>query len=272
MSTVLIRCLLFAGLALLLSVPSAYAQAPEAAPPVPAFLAGAYPQRETDPAAVARGRTAYTAYGCAFCHGEDTRGGSGGPSLLRSGLVQRDRAGETIADVILNGVPNTSMVGFPLQGVEIADIAEFLHSFALDSRDPARQPPPTIVTGNERAGRRYFNQYCDGCHSPTGDLRGVAARYPDPRRLQQNWLMPENAPPIRARVSTEPAEIEGELVRIDEFNITLRLADGRQRTFKREGDLPAIVLEDPLAGHKDLLSVYTDRDIHNVTAYLVTLE
>jgi mono/diheme cytochrome c family protein len=259
------------------SVPAltlAQAQVPaQAAPPVPAFLQGAYPQRVTDPEAVARGRELYTVYGCSFCHGADTRGGSNGPSLLRSQLVQRDQAGETIVGVVRNGVPNTPMVGFALEPDEIADLAEFLHSFPLDSRDPSRQRPETIVTGNARSGRRYFEEHCAECHSVTDDLEDVASRYPDPFELQQTWLMPSPAPPIRVRVTaSDGATTEGVLARIDEFIVSLELDDGTPRSFGRAGDVPTVAIDDPLAGHKDLLPVYTDRDIHNVTAYLVTLK
>ena len=179
----------------------AHAQAPAQTPaPLPAFLQGAYPARETNPEAVARGKALYDAYGCAFCHGADTRGGSQGPSLLRSQLVQRDQAGETIGPVIRSGVPSTTMVGFALEPEQVADIAEFLHSFALDSRDPARQRPTSIVTGNARAGRRYFDAHCGDCHSVSGDLRGLAARFADPVELQTGWLMPRNPPATRVRV------------------------------------------------------------------------
>ena len=49
-------------------------------------------------------------------------------------------------------------------------------------------------------------------------------------------------------------------------------ADGVQRSFRRVGDVPKVDLHDPLDGHKKLLPVYTDKDIHDVTAYLVTLK
>jgi cytochrome c oxidase cbb3-type subunit 3 len=32
------------------------------------------------------------------------------------------------------------------------------------------------------------------------------------------------------------------------------------------------VVNDPLAGHRALLPVYSDKDMHNVTAFLVTLQ
>jgi cytochrome c oxidase cbb3-type subunit 3 len=66
--------------------------------------------------------------------------------------------------------------------------------------------------------------------------------------------------------------VEGELVRMDDFLVTAKLADGTERTFRRNGDVPKVVVRDPMKTHRDLLSEYTDRDIHDVTAYLVTLK
>lgn len=238
----------------------------------PPSLADAYPQRETDLAAVERGRALYEEFACSFCHGADIRGAAGGPSLLRSQLVQRDQAGETIAEVIRNGSPGTTMAAFPLNDDQIHDIAEFLHSFPLSSRDPARIRPETIVTGNARAGRRYFGDHCARCHSVEGDLAGIASRIADPRDLQQTWLMPREARPIIASVATTDGMATGPLVQIDEFLITIQLDDGRHRTFKRNGDTPVVTLNDPLEAHKNLLRAYEDRDIHNVTAYLVTIK
>jgi cytochrome c oxidase cbb3-type subunit 3 len=66
--------------------------------------------------------------------------------------------------------------------------------------------------------------------------------------------------------------VEGSLVRIDDFLVTVELADGTQRTFRRNGDVPKVAIQDPLKFHRDMLSQYTDKDIHDVTAYLVTLK
>lgn len=257
--------------------PPAEARATEAhqepaEPPLPSFIADAYRPRQTDSAAVERGKALYQEFACNFCHGADARGAAGGPSLLRSALVQRDQAGELIGQVIRNGVPGSAMAAFPLNGDQVRDVAEFLHSFALTSRDPARQRPETIVTGNAGAGRRFFAARCSGCHSVEQDLAGIASRIANPRTLQQQWLMPRNAPPIVARVATAQGAFAGELVRIDEFAVAIKLEDGRERTFAREGDVPLVTLEDPLAAHKELLPVYTDRNIHDVTAYLVTIK
>jgi cytochrome c oxidase cbb3-type subunit 3 len=62
------------------------------------------------------------------------------------------------------------------------------------------------------------------------------------------------------------------LLRIDDFVVTLELADGSAKSFRRDGDLPKVVVNDPLTPHRELLPVYTDKDVHNVTAYLVTLQ
>ena len=61
-------------------------------------------------------------------------------------------------------------------------------------------------------------------------------------------------------------------MRIDNFLITLGLADGTLRTIRRDGDGPKIEIKDPLEAHKALLAILTDKDMHDVTAYLATLE
>ena len=62
------------------------------------------------------------------------------------------------------------------------------------------------------------------------------------------------------------------LVRIDHFIVTLARDDGGIQSFRRVGDSPKVEIHDPLAGHKALWSVLTEKDIHDTTAYLVTLK
>ena len=66
--------------------------------------------------------------------------------------------------------------------------------------------------------------------------------------------------------------MEGRLGRIDDFTVTLYDAEGGSHTIKRDGDVPKVEIHDPLEPHKDMLKVYTDKDIHDVTAYMVTLK
>ncbi len=83
---------------------------------------------------------------------------------------------------------------------------------------------------------------------------------------------PIPAPPITVTVTLPSGErIEGTLERIDDFTVTLTQADGRRRTFNTAGTATKVEIHDPLQPHKDLLSTYTDSDIHNVTAYLASL-
>ena len=65
---------------------------------------------------------------------------------------------------------------------------------------------------------------------------------------------------------------EGPLVRYDDFIVILTMPDGTQRSFARNGDLPKVEVKDPREGHRKLLPTYTDKDMHDVTAYLATLK
>jgi cytochrome c oxidase cbb3-type subunit III len=248
---------------------------------------GAYPARVIDPDVAERGRAIYSV-NCAFCHGQDTRGGDTGPSLLRSQLVQDDRSGETIAAVVRGGRP-PQMPAFNLTDAQLADLSAFLHSFQINSRDPARMRPPNILTGDAAAGETYFKTKCASCHSTSHPLTGIASRFADPRALQQFWILPGNGGGGRGRggdgaaagtVSPTTATItlpsgqkyEGRLAHLDEFIVSIVDADGATRSFRRTGAAPKVDVHDPLEPHKALLRAYTDTDIHNVTAYLVTLK
>ena len=64
--------------------------------------------------------------------------------------------------------------------------------------------------------------------------------------------------------------MSGVLVLIDDFYVSLRTADGTQRTIKRRPGT-AVDLHDPLAYHVELLDRITDANMHDVVAYLETL-
>jgi len=241
-----------------------------------------YPNRPpADPASVERGKALY-GVNCQFCHGADTRGGDSGPSLLRSGLVLDDQHGELIAPVVRAG--RTGMPKFTLTDDQITDLAAFVHTFRAAGYDESRVKPPSIVVGDAKAGETFFGAKCASCHSATGDLRGIADRIADPRLLQQTWLLPGSGggrggpPPVQVKPTTVTVtlasgeKIEGKLDRIDDFVVGLTTADGTHRSFSTNGDTPKVEIHDPLQPHKDLLRVYADTDIHNVTAYLVTLK
>jgi cytochrome c oxidase cbb3-type subunit III len=288
------RRLMRAALAILIAASASNLAAQtheEAVParPAPIQGAGQFPSRPPgDPATVARGKTAYMA-NCAYCHGDDARGGAnGGTNLLRSDNMMRDRDGELLGPFLKSSTLNEHKFNFTAE--QVTDIATFIHEFKINSRDPGRMRPPTVVVGDAKAGQAYFQSKCASCHSVTGDLQGIASRIDDPRNLQQTWLMPlllgarpgggmqiasagSKVPPVTITVTQQNGEkVEGNLGRIDDFIVTLTQPDGTTRSFRREGDTPKVEVHDPLKPHKDLLPVYTDKNIHDVTAYLVTIK
>ena len=240
-----------------------------------------------DPTLIARGNGLYGVH-CRACHGVDLRGGDqGGPNLLRSDAVLNDQSGELIAPVILNGQQGagTSMPPVRVTQDDARAIAEYIHSVAATMRgqgSPPAGPAPAlnVLVGNAAAGATYFTSKCGACHSATGDLRGLGSRFPDPTTLQNHWLSAGGAlgrggrgRPIPVTVTPAPGQkIEGTLVRLDDFYVVVELANGDQRTFRRDGDRLRVDVRDPLEPHRQLLPTYADSDIHNVTAYLVTLK
>jgi mono/diheme cytochrome c family protein len=221
---------------------------------------------------------------CTFCHGADTRGGDGGPSLLRSAIVLDDQNGELIGPVVLNGRADKGMPKFALTAAQISDIATFLHSFRVNGYDESRQRPQSIVVGDAGAGEAFFKNRCATCHSTSGDLKGIGTRFNNPRTLQQSWLMPgsaagrgvpgpPNATPPRATVTAWNGDkVEGEIERLDDFSVAIRLDDGSRRSWRIVNGSPRVTVTDALQTHRDLLKDYKDADIHNVTAYLVTVK
>jgi cytochrome c oxidase cbb3-type subunit 3 len=195
--------------------------------------------------------------------------------------VLDDQNGELIGPVVQNGRTDRGMPRFGMTNDQIADIATFLHTFRVAGYDTSRNRPETIVVGDARAGEKYFNETCGSCHSATGDMRGLAAKFADPRALQQGWLMPGSAagrggaakarPPRASLTLANGQTIEGELERADDFVVALRMADGTRRTVQVTDNVK-VQIRDPLQPHRDLLRKYNDTDIHNVTAFLVTLK
>jgi cytochrome c oxidase cbb3-type subunit 3 len=64
---------------------------------------------------------------------------------------------------------------------------------------------------------------------------------------------------------------KGKLDYLDEFTVSLVDSAGLYRTWSRDRT-KSVVVDDPLAAHKAMLPVYTDKDIHDLLAYLVTLK
>jgi cytochrome c oxidase cbb3-type subunit III len=231
-----------------------------------------------DAAAVERGQKIFVG-NCGFCHGTTAQGGDSGPDLVRSPLALDDERGDKIGPVIEQGRPGKGMPAFHLPADQIQDIAAFLRSRQQAAIDRTAYSILNVVTGDREKGREYFNGAgrCHACHSPTGDLAGIAKKY-DAVMLQSRFLYPRprpGEPPLpRPQVTVVTASgqsVSGTLEYLDDFDVALRDASGDYHSFSRDAHVK-VEVRDPLAAHAELLKKYTDADMHNVLAYLETLK
>lgn len=237
--------------------------------------------KDYDAATLERGKLAFVSQ-CAGCHGSNAKGGENGPDLIRAVPVIDDENGNLIGPIIRGARQAQGMPKFDMTQAQISDIAAFLHEGVRAAAERGTYKILNIVTGNAKAGEDFFNGAgkCNTCHSPTGDLKGIGSKY-DPITLQGKFLMPVGGRPNQRRTTspiivtvTLPSgqSVKGTLERIDDFTVALTDADGAYRSFARNGDIPKVDLNDPIQAHYDMLPRYTDAQMHNLTAYLVTLK
>lgn len=255
--------------------------------------AGAADSHVVDDAGAERGKSVYIAE-CITCHGVKARGGDSslprkqrGADLIRSLIVLRDRYGNGIGPFLAKGHPLQS--GRPASSLKIeqvADLAHFLHQNLYNTlRSGPELQIQNVLTGDPKAGAAYFNGAgkCNTCHSPTGDLKGIGRKY-DPPTLQSKVLFPRTvgfgrgraapvtAKPVTVTVTQSNGEVvEGVLDTLDDFNVSLRDSQGNYRSFKITPSLK-VVKHDPYAMHVALLDQYTDKDMHDIVAYLESLK
>jgi cytochrome c oxidase cbb3-type subunit 3 len=252
--------------ALFMTAPLGFTQAPRAVPAPPK------PEQAFPAELVSAGESLFVQH-CAFCHGRDTGGGESGPDLTRSKLVADDAGGNQIGQVVRNG--RGTMPRFTVTDRELSGLAAFIHTQKniADSQNGQRKGVDVsdLATGDSDKGKRYFNGTgkCNSCHSPTGDLAGVAGRNPG-LRLFQRFMYPRGAK-ARMTVTLPTGEtFNGTRAYLDEFTVALRDASGRYRSWPAEK--VKVQSDDPAEAHVDLLAKYTDDDIHNLMAYLMTLK
>jgi cytochrome c oxidase cbb3-type subunit 3 len=234
-----------------------------------------------DPAVVERGKAAYGKY-CQQCHSADMRGTDTNPNLLRSQDALIDKHGEVLVPIMRG--ESTDLPGHKtdIDGDDAEAVSAYIRSLLAEIGSQGRAPgdasrQPNIVVGDAERGKRYFAKTCASCHSATGDLSGFAKRVSNPKLLQAAWLrgtyLGAKTPPATVTV-TEPGmpPVSGVLIHVDDFLVTLQMDDGSLMTLRRIGDTPQVVVRDPLQPHRALLPKYRDEDIHDVTAYLVTLQ
>jgi cytochrome c oxidase cbb3-type subunit 3 len=258
----------------------------------------AHVRPEGDPAVIERGKTLYGTL-CRACHGGDLRGGDiGGPNLLRSQLVLADQAGELIGPAVRDGrVPVGGGAAMPpqpqLAPSDLMAISEYIHSVTRTTQaqgGPPRGEPLelNLLVGNARNGEAYFRKECASCHSTSGDRAGIGTRVANIGQLQDSWVggrravAPGAAPADTARRTVrvtvrfaDGSTQGGALSRIDDFIVSFTTDDGQYRSYTRRSGTPRIAsvqLNDPLAQHRLLWTKLTDKDMHDVTAYLASLK
>jgi mono/diheme cytochrome c family protein len=212
---------------------------------------------------------------CAFCHGRDAMGGETGPDLTQSKLVLSDKTGEQIAAVIREGRPNNKMPSFNFSPPEIRSLIAFIHARETEAKThPGGRrgvAPEDLQTGNAQAGKQYFEGAggCAKCHSPTGDLAGIASRYQG-LQLEERMLYPKNAKSTVTVTLPSGEKITGTLAYRDEFTIGLKDSSGFYRSWPTSR--VQFTVKSPVDAHVDLFPKYTDDDIHNLMAYMQTLK
>ena len=247
-----------------------------------------------DPAAHDRGRAIWAAQ-CIGCHGSQARGSETGPNIIRTKTVNYDRSsftpGSVLGPFLKAGHPTQS--GKPSASFtdeEIVGLAHFLRERVNDTmRGSALFGPGNILVGDAKAGEAYFNGDggCATCHNATArNLVGIRTRIPTTVDLQQRMLFPggggrgrgRGGPPAAPNpnavtVTVTPASgsaTSGVLVEQSDFYVTLRQADGTIRVLPTTG--AKVVTTNPLQAHIDLLDRITDKQIHDVVAYLENLK
>lgn len=222
-----------------------------------------------DQPAATRGEKLYKP-NCGFCHGEKARGAEG-PNLVRSAVVLHDEKGDQIGPLVSKGAVDRGMPAFPgFTKDQLYDISQYLHLQVELVANRGLYKRLNVVTGDPNAGEAYFNSNCRSCHAT--DLSHIATKFPAPDQLQSRFVWPMSRGNVKRGVTVKHngETITGTLKQMDDINVSIYDASGNYRAWPVAA--VKIEIEDRLTKHRELLDKYTDADIHNLTAYLVTLK
>ncbi len=254
---------------------AAQANRPAGGKSVGVLGAGANDKHIVDNAIADRGRAVWAAQ-CINCHGSTARGGDKGANLIRSDMMWSDRYGSDLGPYLAKGHPTQS--GAPsnsLSKIQVAELSHFIHQRLYDTlRGSPIFNVQNVLTGNVKEGEAFFNGEgkCAACHSITGDLAGFG-KTNNPVNIQQRFVFPR-ARTQKKTVTVTPANgaaITGTPLHLDDFNVSLRDARGEYHSWKRTPSLK-VVVNDPLQAHIALLDKITDKNMHDIVAYLESLK
>jgi cytochrome c oxidase cbb3-type subunit 3 len=227
------------------------------------------------PEAVERGRAQF-AQSCGFCHGPNANGSTHGPSLIRSGVVRHDENGELIGPVVREGRPTQGMPAIALTPNQRTDVVTFIKSrvAAADIRSANRRiggARDKLLVGKADDGKAFFNGAggCAACHSPTGDLAGIGRKYPVDQ-LQAQFLYPQQRRTSATVTDSAGKRFTGSLLALTNYDVALQDSGGWYHSWP--AGTVKVEVDDKLKAHRELLPKYTDSDMHNMLAYLETLQ
>lgn len=231
---------------------------------------------------------------CAACHGVQGKGGPGGsPDITLSAIAMAADGGRELREFLQAGRPDRGMPPFTLSEADAIDLSAKLRSLgfaAAPAAGTSAAAAESVVVGDAAAGKAYFNGpvgQCNTCHavvagqaSPAANLANIATKYPNPRILQNTMILnrtffwtPAYSKDITATVTwRDGRSISGYLSSVSDFKVIVRDEGDQEQTFPRRDGEPAVTLKDRMQHHLDMLPRYRDADIHDLTAYLVTLK
>ena len=243
--------------------------------PVGVLGAGANDKHIVDNAAADRGRAVWATQ-CINCHGTTARGSDKGANLVRSDMMWSDRYGSDLGPFLQKGHPTQS--GVPsgsMSKTQVEELSHFVHQRLYDTlRGSPIFNPQNVLTGNVKDGEAYFNGAgkCNTCHSITGDLAGFG-KTTNPVNIQERFMFPR-ARTKKLTITVTPANgaaVTGTPIHLDDFDVSLRDDKGEYHSWKRTAALK-VVNNDPLKAHIELLDKITDKNMHDIVAYLESLK
>jgi putative heme-binding domain-containing protein len=248
------------------------------AAPAPVAPAPAAP----DQAALAEGQALFRGL-CSGCHGGSGRGGKG-PDLTDQRWIHGS-GDPDIERVIRNGVQGTTMkkLGESLKDDQIRKVIAYIRSLA---RSPGESTWKPYMAGDSQAGRKLFFDVqgkapCAKCHTVGGEggrigpaLDRIASRRA-PEFIMESIVLPSQdiAPEFEAvAVATQDGKvITGLRVNETNFNIQLREENGRFHSLLKR-DLEEVKVLKKSLMPENLAEVLTVKELHDLFAYLMTLE
>ena len=220
-------------------------------------------------------------------------------------------AGAVLGPFLKKGHPTmTGKPSATLTDAEIVQLANFLRQRVNETMRGSptyAMLPENILTGDAKAGQAFFNGEggCTKCHTSTSlSLAGIASRITSPQTLQARVVYPAPAGfgaarggrggrgaavaappaanptgptpphPLAVKVTITPptgAPISGTLIEQDAFFIVVSDDKGVQRTVRKVPGVK-IVTTNPMQWHVDFVDRITDKQMHDLTAYLWSLK